>query len=261
MERQMLSVSPVGQLVILIIIQAFRYIAFAGIAYLICYSWKRKAWIHRKIQPSFPSHKDLYREIGYSLSTACIFGIIALAMLYATRQGYTQMYYSIASYGWGYWFLSLLALIFIHDTWFYWSHRWMHSHHKIFRLFHRIHHLSHNPSPWAAFAFHPLEALVEALFLPLVILVLPVHTSVLFLFLFWMIVLNVLGHTGYEFNGKNFTKHPIFQWINTPTHHNMHHKNGKGNYSLYFNFWDKIMHTNHQAYQQTYERVQQHIKA
>ncbi|MEP6859607.1 MAG: sterol desaturase family protein [Deltaproteobacteria bacterium] len=51
--------------------------------------------------------------------------------------------------------------------WPYWTYRAMH-HPWLFRRVHRIHHLPHNPSPWAAYAFAPGEALVHALFVPLV---------------------------------------------------------------------------------------------
>jgi sterol desaturase/sphingolipid hydroxylase (fatty acid hydroxylase superfamily) len=30
---------------------------------------------------------------------------------------------------------------------------------RLFRLVHRVHHRSHDPSPWAAYAFGPIEAL------------------------------------------------------------------------------------------------------
>ena len=52
-------------------------------------------------------------------------------------------------------------MILLHDTYFYWAHRAMH-HPKIYRHVHLVHHLSQNPSPWAAFAFHPFEAVIEA---------------------------------------------------------------------------------------------------
>ncbi|MGL1488967.1 sterol desaturase family protein, partial [Vibrio parahaemolyticus] len=32
---------------------------------------------------------------------------------------------------------------------------------RIFKYVHLVHHHSTNPSPWAAYAFHPLEAVVE----------------------------------------------------------------------------------------------------
>ena len=50
-------------------------------------------------------------------------------------------------------------------------------------------------------------------------------------------------------------QHPLFKWLNTSTNHNMHHKYVTCNYGLYFNFWDRVMNTNHVKYQATYEEV------
>ena len=35
----------------------------------------------------------------------------------------------------------------------------------------------------------------------------------------------------------------------------MHHTNVKYNFGLYFNFWDKIMHTNHPNYEDNFDKV------
>jgi sterol desaturase/sphingolipid hydroxylase (fatty acid hydroxylase superfamily) len=40
------------------------------------------------------------------------------------------------------------------------------------------------------------------------------------------------------------------------THHDLHHSACNANYSLYFNFWDRVMKTNHPAYYQTFQAVQ-----
>src|SRR5262249_3233016 len=71
-------------------------------------------------------------------------------------------------------------------------------HPRVFRWMYRVHHRSHNPSPWAAYAFAPSEALVHAAFVPLVTLVMPVNGWALFAFLGFMIARNVLGHLGVE---------------------------------------------------------------
>jgi len=63
---------------------------------------------------------------------------------------------------------------------------------------HLIHHLSHNPSPWAAHSFHPLEAIVEAGVLLSAAFIFPLHPYVALLFFVWMTFFNVLGHTGYD---------------------------------------------------------------
>ena len=48
-------------------------------------------------------------------------------------------------------------------------------HPKLFWVFHRTHHLSTNPTPRAAFAFNPAEAVVQASIFPLAVSVMPMH--------------------------------------------------------------------------------------
>jgi Delta7-sterol 5-desaturase len=45
--------------------------------------------------------------------------------------------------------------------------------------------------------------------------------------------------------------------MNTATHHNMHHQLLKHNFGLYFNFWDRLMGTNHPEYEQRFEEIAQ----
>ncbi len=58
-------------------------------------------------------------------------------------------------------FLGLAAMLAAHDFYFYWIHRWMHAP-ALYRFFHEVHHRSFNPTPGAAFSFHPLEVLLES---------------------------------------------------------------------------------------------------
>lgn len=235
-----------------------RYFIFAGAAYLIFYVWKRKDWFYLKIQKKFPDKKDIIREIAYSLSTLLIFALFAVAIVIAGQYGFTQIYWDSKEYSFFYWIFSLVLLIFFHDTWFYWTHRWMHSSNKIFSLIHKVHHQSYNPTPWAAFAFHPLEAIVEAMFFPIAVFVFPLHIGVILTFLVWMIILNVLGHTGYEIFPVKYHNSILGKWQNTPTHHNMHHRYSRGNYSLYFNIWDKWMGTNFRNYEEEFLKNSSH---
>ncbi|MCX6197873.1 MAG: hypothetical protein NTY88_01450 [Bacteroidetes bacterium] len=52
---------------------------------------------------------------------------------------------------------------------------------KVYPYVHLIHHKSVNPTPWAAFAFHPLEAVGQVLILPIMVFAMPYIRS-LFLF-------------------------------------------------------------------------------
>jgi lathosterol oxidase len=139
----------------------FRYLFFATIAFIVFYKFKKGSWKFSKIQPLFPRSKEYLREIGYSLITVVIFTIIGSLIFLSPIAPFTRVYYSVEEYGWGYFFISVAVMLVLHDAYFYWTHRAMHRP-RLFKVFHRVHHLSTNPSQWAAFAFHPLEAVVEA---------------------------------------------------------------------------------------------------
>lgn len=236
-----------------------RYLLFAGIAWLLGYLIFKRSWFHRKIIARFPSSNEVWREIGYSALSMLVFGLVGAATVYASRQGWTHMYGKISKHGLVWFWLSIGCAIVIHDAWFYWTHRLMH-HRKLFRWFHRVHHLSHNPTPWAAYAFSPLEALVQALIFPLLVVLMPMHTYAFGLFMMWQIVFNIAGHMGYEFHPRWLMRSPLRYVINTPTNHIMHHEKLRGNYGLYFNFWDRLMGTNHEAYERRFEEVTSRVK-
>src|SRR5690606_18739720 len=122
----------------------------------------------------------------------------------------------------------------------------------MFRLFHKTHHLSHNPTPWTAYAFNPLEALVEACITPVIAFAFPVHIHVILGFFIFQIFFNVYGHLGFELYPKGFHKTRIGRWLNTSVGHNMHHKYFRNNYGLYFLFWDRIMNTLDKRYDEQF---------
>lgn len=219
-----------------------RYVLMAGIAYLVFYVWKRRAWLHRKIQRRFPKKADYWREVGYSAVTSLIFAIMVYLVLGTPLRAYTQFYSDIQQYSLAWLTLSIVLTIFIHDAYFYWIHRLMH-HPKIYRWAHHTHHISVNPSPWAAFAFHPIEALLEALIIPILLFMMPLHPVAFLGFVTFMLLFNVYGHLGYELFPKSLYEHPLGRWLNSSVYHNLHHEKFRGNYSLYFTIWDRLCGT------------------
>ncbi len=161
-----------------------RYFVIAGLAFLIFYFLIKKKISHKKIQKKFPRNKDYAREIGYSILTICIFAFVPLLILGTPGiKKHTLFYTDIKQYGGLYFFLAFPLMFLVHDAYFYWTHRLMH-HKKLFRLFHLVHHHSINPSPWAAYAFHPLEAVVEAGIFAIFLFTIPVtglHLGIFFL--------------------------------------------------------------------------------
>lgn len=231
----------------LYVANTLRYVIIAGGAFLIFYVLFKNKFTSKRIQKKFPANKDLAREIIYSLLTFVIFSVIGIFISLCKRNGFTLMYNDIGDYGITWFIISIILMLLLHDTYFYWTHRLMH-HKKIFPVFHKVHHLSNNPSPWAAFAFHPLEAVIEGGILILIVFLIPTHLSAILIFLVIMTVMNVIGHLGYELYPQNFLKNSFNKLNNTSTHHNMHHRLVNCNYGLYFNWWDKWMGTNHKDY-------------
>jgi lathosterol oxidase len=232
----------------LYLILSLRYFIIAGIFFLIFYAIKPQRFLHLHIQKLFPKAKDYYREIGYSMLSFVFFAVIVVAVFKTPIRQFTRIYDHPADYGWGYFALSIILALIIHDTYFYWTHRLMH-HPKLFKLFHLVHHKSTNPSPWAAFAFHPLEAIVEAGVLPVIVFTIPIHQYAVGVFFFISTFYNVYGHLGYEIYPALLIRSRFGKWLNTSVSHNMHHKYFTGNYSFYTRFWDVVMGTMNPGYE------------
>lgn len=231
---------------------SMRYFILAGMTFLVFYILFPKVFQKIKIQRLFPKPKNYYRDVSYSVGSMLIFSTIAY-ITFTVLKPYNNINYggiiNPTLYA-----LSFVWMFFLHDTYFYWSHRAMH-HPLLYRKVHLIHHKSTNPSPWTAYAFHPLEAIVEAGIIPLIAFTIPVHRSAFFIFMLFQIIYNVYGHLGYELYPKNFHKTWIGKWVNTGTAHNQHHKSFFGNYGLYTLIWDRLLGTVREDYDQAFTAV------
>ena len=80
---------------------------------------------------------------------------------------------------------------------------------------------------------------MQAAFLPLFLLWVPAHDSVLFIWISHQILRNVLGHCGYELMPRQWLATWWGRWLTTTLHHDLHHAHGTGNFGLYFTWWDR----------------------
>ena len=231
-----------------------RYAVVAGMAWLLGYVLFKKRWRPRKIIQHDPTPGDVRRELGWSLLTAVIYGLVGAGTLWMAKLGWTQIYWKMNVHGMVWFWCSVAVAIMVHDTYFYWTHRLMH-HRRLFRWFHRVHHESTNPSPWAPYCFAPLEAVVQAGIFPLLVMIMPMHLLAFMAFMIFQITLNVLGHTGYEYHPRWLMDSWLRKLLNTPTNHVQHHEKLRGNYGLYFNVWDRLMGTNHRDYESRFREV------
>lgn len=220
-----------------------RYLAGAGLVALVL-AMLGAAAARRRIQSRRPSGADIRRELLASAGTTLIFAVNGALIMLLALSGVASITEALP--GPGLLLVEVAGLIVLHDAWFYWTHRTLH-HRRLFAA-HRLHHLSRTPSPWAAYAFAPAEAVVQAALLTLVVLVAPLHGLAIFLFLTQMILRNALGHAGHELMPPGFTRHWLGRWFTTTVHHDLHHSEGRHNFGLYFTWWDRLMGTEHPDY-------------
>lgn len=224
------------------LIQIIRYFVFAGGAYFIFWNQKIK-WVQdRRIQLAPYKKSELWREVRQSIGACFIFALVFSIPFYPEIKKRTLLYTDISDYGLLWTVMSFFVLIALHDTYFYWMHRIVHRP-SLYRWIHATHHLSVQPSPWTSYSFHPFETFLEAIWIVPVLFLIPIHITTLVLFSILSLYINVVGHLGVEIYPSWWKKHPILKWLNTSTFHNHHHQFFKGNYGLYFIFWDYWMNT------------------
>jgi len=219
-----------------------RYFAIAGFFYWALWRKAGNVIPARKLTKIRPPRKLMLSEIRWSLIASVIYALPGAIVIRAWTSGGTQLYMNVDDYGWPYLIFSVVLYLFIHDTYFYWTHRMMH-HPKIFPVMHKVHHESRQPTPWAGFSFHPWESILGAIVLPALVFIIPINVGAILFILTLMTIVSITNHSGFEILPDSILKSFVGRnWISA-AHHNLHHLNYECNYALYFRFWDKIMGT------------------
>jgi lathosterol oxidase len=231
-----------------------RYFFVAGIFYLIFYVWVPKKWKSRKINSRNYKPGQFKLEVKWSIITSLLFSIAGTATVILWQKGYTKVYIDKFLYGWWYLPVSLLIFMLLHETYYYWLHRWMHLP-KVFKIVHKVHHDSNITSPFTAFSFHPLEGFLQAIFFPVMLMILPMHYYVVIIQLTIMTISSVINHLDIEIYPEKFNNNFVGKWLIGATHHSLHHKQFKYNYGLYFTFWDKIKKTESPFFEKLFHSV------
>ena len=235
-------------------IEMIRYlIGAAGVALLY---WLLRRWIApRRIQQRTATMADRRREVMLSVQTVAVFGVVDLIAFSLVAGGIIGIAHDFSP---GIIAVQIVALAIAHDTWFYWMHRGLHLR-AMFRRAHAAHHQSRTPTSWASYAFAPIEAVFEALYVPIALLLLsrfgPVYPLAAFIFMGHQIARNAIGHSGHELAWSGFTRSPWTGWLTTTTHHDLHHSEGRYNFGLYFTWWDRWRGTEHPRYHERFESV------
>lgn len=229
-----------------------RYLALAWIYHELVYKKMGDVMPYRRLheQIRLPQVKN---EIRNSFLGSILFALAGVVMLIFWQKGITQLYTSLSMWDVLWLPFSYFMALFIHETYYYWLHRWMHQP-QVLRHFHQMHHNSLYTSSFTSFSFHPIEAILQAVFLPVLVLLLPIHFFVLIALLLTMSISAVINHAGVEVYPHWALNSGLFRWMVGATHHDMHHRKYRCNYGLYFTFWDVWMKTEDAGFEQRFER-------
>lgn len=173
---------------------------------------------------------QLRREIGWSLVSVLIFGIGSVLVWWLLARGWAALAQQAGAVRIA---LEVAVLLVWNDVHFYANHRLLHT--RPLRRYHRQHHLSQVATPFSAYSFHPLEAVLlgNVILLPMLVhdfsflalLCLPVAS----------LLLNNLGHSNYDYAPGVGAGH----WLAASRRHHLHHACYHGNYGFLFGFMDR----------------------
>jgi sterol desaturase/sphingolipid hydroxylase (fatty acid hydroxylase superfamily) len=180
--------------------------------------------------------------LALSVGSAVIFALTTALILQWHGAGGTLLYGDPERYGLWYLGFSYVLVLLLQDASFYVTHRLFHLP-FFYRWCHLGHHRSKQPTPWTSFAFDPPEAILQAVFLAVVVLAIPLHPLTLSAVLITMTVWAVINHLGLEDLKLAWYPRWLAWSLIGPSHHSMHHACPRVHFGLYFTFWDRVLET------------------
>jgi len=220
-----------------------RYFLLVGSIYILFYSVLGKKFnIETSKAISSPFNKSIRQDVELSLVSGLIFAFCAGVIMSSYDLGITLFYRDPLQYGLWYLIGSFWIVLVLQDTYFYFIHRLFHRP-KLFKWFPRGHHRSVEPTPWTSFAFDPPEAVIQALFLVVIVFIIPLHYITFIAILMTMTLWSIVNHLGFQLFADSPGHNFLSRWLIGAKHHLIHHKQYNIHYGLYFTFWDKLLGT------------------
>ena len=225
-----------------LLVWAAAYVIGATIMFVVCLGLIQvnKRHPEKKIQTRPQTH-DARKDIVSSLKQIAVTAFCLSIGLYSQWKGWTIT--PVALSWWSFPLFFVLSLI-LHDAWFYWGHRILHT--KAFYRFHKPHHMTVTPSVWSNDAGSTVDTLFAHSYYALVLFVVPMPALSFIAHRLFDQISAIIGHSGYEYFAGPTSRKP-FPGICT-TFHDQHHSEFVYNYANYFSWWDRVCGTIHPHY-------------
>ncbi len=232
--------------------QSIGFLALLTVIYLVVWRWGARRLAGRRIHTKRKADwRQIRGELRHSLVTLAIGAANGTAVALLYEAGYTKL--STDASRWSVPEIALLAfgLVVFNDAWFYACHRLLH-HPRLFPHVHAVHHRSVDVNPFTSYSFHAIEAATISAWVVPMVLTVPLYLPVFGVVQVVGTANNVMSHLGYELFPRWLLRIPGLRWINTATFHSLHHTELRGNYGLFFRFWDRLFGTEVPGYEQAF---------
>ncbi|KAJ5140961.1 hypothetical protein N7448_004369 [Penicillium atrosanguineum] len=171
-------------------------------------------------------------ELHQGLTSIPVMSALTVPFFLAEIRGCSKLYDFASDAPFSLWtLLQYPVFILFTDSGIYWIHRWEH-HPRLYRWLHKPHHKWVVPTPFASYAFHPLDGWAQSLPYHVFPFIFPLQ-KVAYLGLFMFVTMwTVLIH-----DAEYVTWSKV---INDASCHTMHHLYFNYNYGQYLTLWDRI---------------------
>jgi len=207
------------------------YFLFSTVSYILLFDKSLRK------DPKFLKNQEL-QEMTVSVISIPIMAVPSAFIFLAEVKGYSKLYDDIdGPSGWAYIAFAVLIYMIFTDTLIYWIHRWLH-HPILYAPIHKLHHKWIVSTPYASYAFHPVDGFMQSIPYHIFVFVIPINKIVyMSLFLFvccWTISIH---------DQIGFVTNSIGNIINGADHHTIHHRQFNYNFGQYFTIWDRLCNT------------------
>lgn len=188
-----------------------------------------------KCQPtSFLTPERAWEEKWLGCANAFFAGVYGTGLfILHVNYPFFKFYYEVDSLA--YMFASALACYLWIDFYSYLMHKALHTK-WLYKNVHKIHHRYTCPTPYSAFALHPLEMVLfqSAGIFPCFLF--PIHVAVYLCVVLFIAIHNQIDHSGVDIEGD-------FPWTPSAKFHDDHHKYFHVNFGVHLVLWDYLFAT------------------
>jgi len=224
---------------------ALMYLVVASIDYYVIFVWFQKRFV-----PDYkPNYPEMRREIRVSLLSLIVMTLFTTPLEVLFQLGYGKLYHDASQYGWLYFAVSPVLFLVFSDSLIYWIHRGLH-HRSIYKYIHKLHHSFVHVTPYAAFAFHPIDGFLQGVPYQLFVLFFPLHSTL------HLVTLAAVGLWTINIHDRVTLHIPL---VNGAAHHNIHHTTFKSNYGQYLVCWDAMFGTHRHPSKGAEERSEEEV--